>query len=102
MQICIPENQFRINCDVNIKENKIYYKIYIIVEFIIAKPVINNEHDNPTVITYKLLEKTIMDRFTHDIENKINIKIDKNNFIYLNSGAIRNLEIYQPRHITLN
>ena len=101
MQICIPETQFRINCDVNITENKIYYKIYMTIEFIIPKPVINNEHDTLKVITYKLLEKTIMDRFARDIENKINIKIDKNNFIYLNSGAIRNLEIYQPVTTTI-
>lgn len=92
MKICIPENQFRINCNVNIKEKKIYYQIYIIVEFIIT-----NEHDTPRVITYQLLEKTIMDRFT---QNKINIKIDKNNFIHLTSGYIRNLELYQPVIIT--
>ena len=87
----IPENKFIIKCDVNMSDSEIYYKIYMTIEFI--NP--THEPDNPKVITYKLLEKTIMDRFTHDIENKINIKIDKNNFIYLNSGAIRNLEIYQ-------
>jgi hypothetical protein len=88
MTICIPKNQFRINCDVNVKENKIYYKIYMNIEFIIP-----NEYATPRAITHKLLEKTIMDRFT---QNKINIKIDKNNFIYLTNGSIRNLEIYQP------
>jgi len=97
MTICIPENQFAINCDVNIKENKIYYKIYMTIEFISP-----NEHATPITITYKLLEKAIMDRFTRDIQNKLNIKIDTNNFIHLTNGSIRNLEIHQPVVTTLN
>ena len=35
-----------------------------------------------------------MDRFTRDIENKTNIKIDRTNFIYLDVGAIRNLALH--------
>ena len=58
------------------------------IEFIIEK-----EQNNVKVITHALLEKTIMDRFKRDIENKINIKIDKTNFIHFDNGSIRNLII---------
>jgi len=34
-----------------------------------------------------------MDSFTRNIENKVNIKIDKTNFIYLDVGAICKLHI---------
>jgi hypothetical protein len=89
IQFHIPENQFIIKCDVDISDFKIYYKIYITVNFITHK-----QQTDIKVITYKLLEKTIMDRFTRDIENKTNIKIDKTNFIYLDVGAIRNLKLH--------
>ena len=85
----IPENKFIIKCDVDISQFKIYYKIYITIEFITHK-----QQTDLKVITYKLLEKTIMDRFTRDIVNKTNIKIDKTNFIYLDVGAIRNLKLH--------
>jgi len=84
----IPENKFIIKCDVDMSDFKIFYKIYMTIEFIS-----NNIEDKSKVITYNLLEKTIMDRFTHDIKNKTNIKIDKTNFIYLDIGAICNLKI---------
>jgi hypothetical protein len=84
----IPENKFIIKCDVDMSDFKIFYKIYMTIEFIS-----NNIEDKSKVITYDLLEKTIMDRFTHDIKNKTNIKIDKTNFIYLDIGAICNLKI---------
>lgn len=92
IQFHIPEQKFIIKCDVDMTDLKIYYKIYMTIEFISPK----HDPDNSKVITYKLLEKAILDRFTRDIQNKFNIKIDKNNFIYLTNGAIRNLEIYQP------
>ena len=90
IQFHIPENTFIIKCDVDMLDCKIYYKIYMTIEFIRSK----HEPDNPKVIPYKLLEKTIMDSFTRDIENKTNIKIDKTNFIYLDVGAIRNLKLH--------
>lgn len=73
----------------------IYYKIYITIEFIITKPPfdVKKEQYNTKIVTYNLLRKTIMERFTLDIENKTNIKIDKTNFIYLDVGAIRNLKL---------
>ena len=92
IQFHIPEQKFIIKCDVDMTDLKIYYKIYMTIEFISPK----HDPDKSNVITYKLLEKTIMDRFVRDIENKTNIKIDKTNFIYLDVEAIRNLEIYQP------
>ena len=85
----IPENKFIIKCDVNMSDFKIFYKIYMAIEFIN-----NNIEDKPNVITYDLIEKTIMDRFTNDIKNKTNIKIGKTNFIYLDNGSICNLKIY--------
>jgi hypothetical protein len=89
IQFHIPENKFIIKCDVDLSDFKIYYKIYINIEFTTPK-----QRTDFKVITYKLLEKTIMDRFTRDIENKTNIKIDKTNFIYLDVGAIRNLKLH--------
>ena len=89
IQFHIPDNKFIIKCDVDISDLKIYYKIYMTVEFITPK-----QCPDLKVITYKLLEKTIMDRFTRDIENKTNIKIDRTNFIYLDVGAIRNLAVH--------
>jgi hypothetical protein len=88
-QFDIPENKFIIKCDVDMSDFKIYYKIFMTVEFINQE-----QRTDRKVITYRLLEKTIMDRFTHDIENKINIKIDKTNFMYLDAGAIRNLSFH--------
>lgn len=95
IQFHIPEQKFIIHCHVDISNLKIYYKIFITIEFITHKQCINDqkEHSNFKVITYKLLEKTIMDSFTRDIENKVNIKIDKTNFIYLDLGAICKLII---------
>ena len=90
IQFHIPEHKFIIKCDVDMSDFKIYYKIYMTIEFISP----NHESVNPKVITYKLLEKAIMDRFARDIENKINIKIDKTNFIYLDVDAIRNLKLH--------
>ena len=84
----IPENKFIIKCDVNMTECKIYYHINMTIEFIIKK-----EQNNSKVITHAFLEKTIMDRFRRDIENKVNIKIDKTNYIYFDVGAIRNFKI---------
>jgi hypothetical protein len=89
IQFHIPENKFIIKCDVDLSDFKIYYKIYINIEFTTPK-----QRTDFKVITYNLLEKTIMDRFTRDIENKTNIKIDKTNFIYLDVGAIRNLKLH--------
>jgi hypothetical protein len=54
----------------------------------------NENNNNIKMITYNLLEKTIIDRFSVDIDKKINIKIDKTNFIYLDVGSIRNIKIY--------
>jgi hypothetical protein len=89
IQFDIPENQFIIKCDVDLSDLKIYYKIYITIKF-----TTHEQSPDLKVITYKLLEKTIMDRFTRDIDNKTNIKIDKTNFIYLDVGAIRNLKLH--------
>ena len=89
IQFNIDENLFIIICNVDMSDFTIYYKIFMTIVFINTKP--------PTelkVITYKLLEKTIMDRFTRDIENKTNIKIDKTNFMYLDVGSIRNLAFH--------
>ena len=96
IQFHIPDKEFIIKCDVDVSDFKIYYKIYITIEFITPKQHtdVQKEQHNFKVITYKLLEKTIMDRFTHDIDNKTNIKIDKTNFIYLDVGAIRNLAFH--------
>lgn len=90
IQFHIPEQKFIIKCDVDMTDLKIYYKINMNVEFNSPK----HDPDNSKVITYKLLEKTIMDRFVRDIENKTNIKIDKTNFIYLDVEAIRNLKLH--------
>lgn len=91
IQFHIPETKFIIKCDVDMSDFKIYYKIYMTIEFIRS----NHELDNhPKVITYNVLEKAIMDRFARDIENKTNIKIDKTNCIYLDVGAIRNLKLH--------
>jgi hypothetical protein len=92
IQFHIPEQKFIIKCDVDMTDLKIYYKIYMTIEFISPK----HGPDKSNVITYTLLEKAILDRFTRDIQNKFNIKIDKNNFIYLTNGSIQNLEIHQP------
>ena len=54
----------------------------------------NENNNNIKMITYNLLEKTIIDRFSVDIDKKINIKIDKTNFIYLDVGSVRNIKIY--------
>jgi hypothetical protein len=89
IQFNIPENKFIIKCDVDLSDFKIYYKIYITIEFTTPE-----QCPDLKVITYKLLEKTITDRFTRDINNKTNIKIDKTNFIYLDVGAIRNLKLH--------
>jgi len=89
VQFHIPENKFIIKCDVDLSDFKIYYKIYITIEFTTPK-----QCPDLKVITYKLLEKTILDRFTCDIDNKTNIKIDKTNFIYLDVGAIRNFKLH--------
>lgn len=95
IQFHIPEQKFKIYCHVDISNLKIYYKIFITIEFITHKQCIDDktEQSNFKVITYKLLKKTIMDRFTRDIENKVNIKIDKTNFINLDVGAICKLII---------
>jgi hypothetical protein len=95
IQFDIPENKFIIKCDVDMSNFIIYYKIYITIEFIITKPPVDvtKEQYNPKIVTYNLLRKTIMEKFTLDIENKTNIKIDKTNFIYLDVGAIRNLKL---------
>jgi hypothetical protein len=97
IQTKILENKFKINCNVNLTENKIYYQISIYINFIMPTHYTstkNENNNNIKMITYNLLEKTIIDRFSVDIDKKINIKIDKTNFIYLDVGSIRNIKIY--------
>ena len=97
IQTKIVENSFKINCNVNLTENKIYYKISMYINFIMPPHYTNTKNENNNnikMITYNLLEKTIIDRFSVDIDKKINIKIDKTNFIYLDVGSVRNIKIY--------
>ena len=97
IQTEILENKFKIKCNVNLLENKIYYQISMNINFIMPNHYNNTKNannNNVKMITYNLLEKTITDRFSVDIDKKINIKIDKTNFIYLDVGSIRNIKIY--------
>ena len=96
------------------QENILYYEINMVVEFFnvvqqknnknIQIPMISslmsninieNIYEDNKIITFELLEKTIINVFMEDIINKKNIKIDKNNYICLNYDSIQNMQIYQ-------
>ena len=95
-------------------ENVLYYEINMLVKFFnvaqqknnknIQIPMISslmsninieNIYDDSKIITFELLEKTVFNEFMEDIINKKNIKIDKNNSIFLNYDSIQNIKIYQ-------
>jgi hypothetical protein len=112
IQFIIPNNIIII-VKIN-PENILYYEINVLVEFInvvqekdnknIQIPMISslmsninieNIYQDNKIITFELLEKTILNVFMEDIINKKNIKIDKSNYISLNYDSIQNIQIYQ-------
>jgi hypothetical protein len=113
VQVISPYGGFVIIVKLN-KENILYYEINMFVEFInvvqqknnknIQIPMISslmsninieNIYDDSKIITFELLEKTVINEFMEDIINHKNIKIDKNNSISLNYDSIQNIKIYQ-------
>jgi hypothetical protein len=113
IQLVIPNNNFIVIVKLN-QENILYYEINMLVEFInvvqekdnknIQIPMISslmsniniqNIYQDNKIITFELLEKTILNVFMEDIINKKNIKIDKSNYISLNYDSIQNIQIYQ-------
>ena len=113
IQLVIPNNNFMIIVKLN-RENILYYEINMVVEFInvaqqknnknIQIPMIStlmsninieNIYEDSQIITFEILEKTIINVFMEDIINKKNIKIDTNNYISLHYDSIQNIHIYQ-------
>ena len=113
IQLVIPNNNFMVIVKLN-QENILYYEINMVVEFFnvvqqknnknIQIPMISslmsninieNIYEDNKMITFELLEKTIINVLMEDIINKKNIKIDKNNYICLNYDSIQNMHIYQ-------